>query len=270
MPSSSNRKQKRLEEKWKRIAQAKYKLLGELKGIKGGLVPEKRLKVKDFVFHKAFPKDEEVLGAVKLEHLGRLEEVAKSSLVVPPWYQGNVPSCVIMSATVANNYYSVFNSKNEVRMNWEELWALVPKYDQGTKLSEALQLLKDQGNKASDGKIYKSNGYFKLIDKSPQEVYRALQKAPVLIGFWTDDIGLKVGRFPHEILAVDVNEAGTHWQCLNWWQKDKQEYLAIPISTPLINAAIIHDLPDNDSNFNKQKIRLGWGGWFKQIIWPKF
>lgn len=264
MPSSLNRKQRR----FKQRQDDQRKILTDILKVKGGLVPEKRLKRKDYIFDKAFPKDE-IFGAVKLEHLGRLEEIAKSSLVTPPWYQGQLNACLVVSATLTNNYYSVFNSKNDVRMVWQDLWDKVPKYPQGTKLSEVLQILKDEGVKASDGKNYQINGYFKLADRSPAEVYRALQKAPVLIGFWTDEAGIEAGRFAHEIVAVDVNPEGTHWQCLNWWQSDKQEYLAIPIGTPLINAAIIYDADDFKDNLIKQKIRLGWGGFFKQFIWPK-
>ena len=235
--------------------------------LSGGLIPEKRLKRKDFIYEKSF-QDEIALGAsiVDLVHLGRFEKVKNSPITNPPLYQGSDNACVVVSATACNQYNSWFNDSHDVKLDWKWAWNQVPKYSGGTKLSEVLSFFKKEGV-PEVGKLnaenYKIDGYFKLTDLSNKGVYTALQKSPVLIGFWTDEAGLTSERFAHEVLLLDINQQKTKWQIMNWWEDGTQDFDEIPVGTSLINAAVLRDMPDL---IEKQEMRLTLLQWLIKYL----
>ena len=170
-------------------------------------------------------------SAIERKPLGRLEKILKSPLKDLFLYQGQILSCVHCGLAFQNQYYSVFNSDNPVRLAWRDSYLRVTKgTNRGTDVKEACEIYRKDGvcedkfapnfpfksliemleqvketNEIKLNRIkYRIKNYFRVSNASINNLYFHLQRTivGVAIGGNNDDFS---GYFKR------VNFTGTEW-----------------------------------------------------------
>ena len=199
----------------------------------------------------------------------RLNKILNSPLKELWPEQGQDNSCVSCSFTFVNQYNSYFNDNNCAWLSWQFLYQNVPHYPPvptgSTKVRENGEFLRKTGqskiNETINPEKFKIKSYFYTANLDTQSIKDVLTHAPVIVGCYTDEVGLSTERFGHAIVLIDLDEKGD-FVAANWWGGE-ENIVTIPASVKFFSATTIEDLPDN---LPKDQVRLGYTGLFQNIF----
>lgn len=163
-----------------------------------GLIHEGR-KIKDYVFYpKGFPLCLE-------DRRGQAERL-------PVFYQNGNPECVLCSLDFISHWFSMGAMRPYVEMS-----------SRGVKISKALEIYKKRD---------RIPPYHFLHKPTLEAISEALVRSPLVLGLW--NWFLVPGG--HCLVALEIE--GRNVLCINWAQKDKHDFVSIPLEDVQVDFAI--------------------------------
>lgn len=256
------------------------------KTLNPGLIPD-TISTKDHIAEKIF-------GGVPEppKPLGYYEKVMNSPLKEMVNAQYRVPSCVSMSVTWLNAYFSWFKDKNKRNFSGRSIYARVPHHNGGTSPRDNLDAMRDSGSCRDhylpDSEFAKGANYInkdkhrlskeinenashykfkksaKITNLTGAGLYRIMKQAgPVVIGFpgnnddWYITPIIKKRnptQWYHMDVLLDFDQFGNKLIVnWNWFHKKGIEVLKIDKSYPITMAYAVYDTPDTE--YDKKDIR---------------
>lgn len=256
------------------------------KTLNPGLVPD-QISNKDYIAEKIFG------GTLESpKPLGYYEKVMDSPLKEMVNAQYRVPSCVSMSVTWVNAYFSWFKNKNKRNFSGRFVYAKVPHYNGGTSPRDNLDAMRDDGScrdhylpdsqfakginyingdkrRLSDimnenAAHYKFKNWAKITNLTGAGLYRMMkQVGPVMIGFpgnnndWYNTEVIKKRnptQWYHMAVLLDFDQFGNKLIVnSNWFHQREIEILKIDKSYPITMAYVAYDTPDTE--YDKKDVR---------------
>lgn len=163
-----------------------------------GLIAEGR-SIKDFAFSKS------LVSISDTDRRGRAERL-------PVFYQNGRPECVLCSLDFISHWFRM-----------DAMRPYVPIGFQGVKPSVALKAY---------FKKERIPNYLFLPKISPEAIFEALERSPLMIGVWNWFL------VPGGHCMVALEKDGENILCLNWMNEHKHDFVSVPVKDTQIDFAV--------------------------------